>query len=227
MAIITRWRHAAGELVRVLCQAAARLGDPDLSEELLGAGERRAGRELAVVELQGLAELAADGDDRIERGEGVLEDKTDVAAEHPPPLDPAASRGDRDRGTAPRRDDPSRARQQPESPSARRTCPTRSRRRRRGFRCGRPRRRRRPRPGRSGRRPRTRRRGRRFRGRGRCRRVQKLAFFRRARSGGRAPGRRGRTCGPTASGHHRCRSPSSRRSAHRGSGRRAPPPSRA
>ncbi len=71
--------HPAGELVRVLLGAAAGVGDADQVEEgddpLGPLGGAR-----AVVDLDRLPDLRADGDDGVQRREGVLEHDRDVLA---------------------------------------------------------------------------------------------------------------------------------------------------
>ncbi|EGJ74927.1 putative peptide transport system ATP-binding protein [Streptomyces sp. Tu6071] len=79
--------HPAGELVRVLAHAFLGGGDADPLHEFDGLG---AGVLLghALVDGEHLAELLADGEDGVERGERVLEDHRDLRAAHlaPPVL---------------------------------------------------------------------------------------------------------------------------------------------
>ena len=80
--------HAAGELVRILADAASRLGDPHQLQHLGRAPERGRLRE-ALVERQRLGDLAADGQHRVERGHRLLEDHRDLVAADPAHLGPA------------------------------------------------------------------------------------------------------------------------------------------
>lgn len=71
--------HAAGELVRVVLESTVGVGDAHLLEHVA-----RVGRGLlaghALVPLEHLGDLSADGDDGVEGGERVLEDHADVTA---------------------------------------------------------------------------------------------------------------------------------------------------
>ena len=71
--------HAARELVRVLTQAAVRLGDPHLLHEFERAGAGRGGGQ-AAMDLQTVEQLAADGEHRVQRGHRLLEDHADLVA---------------------------------------------------------------------------------------------------------------------------------------------------
>ena len=67
MAIITRCRMPAGELVRVLARALARApGCRRASSILDGALPRASARRARVVQAHGLGDLVADGEDRVE-----------------------------------------------------------------------------------------------------------------------------------------------------------------
>ena len=70
--------HAAGELVRILVDAALGGGNADLLQQLDGA---LAGALLAHVGVgkDGLGELSADGVERVQRGQRVLEHHADLA----------------------------------------------------------------------------------------------------------------------------------------------------
>ena len=73
--------HAAREMVRILRQPPLRLGDADGFEKLHGAGAK--GRAIEVeMETQGFRDLGADGEERIERRQRILEDRADVAPAH-------------------------------------------------------------------------------------------------------------------------------------------------
>src|SRR5262249_56313181 len=71
--------HAAGELMRILARAPARLGDADKTEHLHHALLDALAAE-PLMQPQGLGDLAADGEDRIEAGHRLLEDHTDIVA---------------------------------------------------------------------------------------------------------------------------------------------------
>ena len=77
--------HTAGELVGIVIQARFGPGNADHLEELHGPLARLA---LAHVEVQfqRLGDLAADGEHRIERGHGILEDHGDAVAANVPQL---------------------------------------------------------------------------------------------------------------------------------------------
>ena len=64
--------HAAREAVRVVARAALGLRNADLVEQLDGAAPRGPAAD-APVQPDGLGDLAADGEDRIERGHRLLE----------------------------------------------------------------------------------------------------------------------------------------------------------
>ena len=81
IAIITRWRHAAGELVRERVEAAPRIRDAHHLEQL----ERPSRASLRVqlpMELEHLAELHPDVVDRVEAAGRLLEDHADPLAAH-------------------------------------------------------------------------------------------------------------------------------------------------
>jgi len=71
--------HAAGQLVRVLARAPARLGDADEAEHLHHALLDALAAE-PLMQPQGLGDLAADGEDRIEARHRLLEDHADIVA---------------------------------------------------------------------------------------------------------------------------------------------------
>jgi hypothetical protein len=71
--------HAAGELVGIFPHPARRRGDSDQGEHLNGAGFGVLCRE-TFVKPQRLADLAANGQHRVEAGHGLLEDHADVLA---------------------------------------------------------------------------------------------------------------------------------------------------
>ena len=71
--------HAARKLMRIFVRPALRLGDVDLAQHLDGAVHRVAFRE-ALVERDGLANLPADREQRIERGHRLLEDHGNLVA---------------------------------------------------------------------------------------------------------------------------------------------------
>ena len=73
--------HAARELVRILLEAAGRIGDADQAEQLDGARVRRSAIGSAVL-LERLGDLPADGENGIQRCHRLLEDHADVAAPH-------------------------------------------------------------------------------------------------------------------------------------------------
>src|SRR6266567_7540437 len=71
--------HAAGQLVRILACAPARLGDADKAEHLHHALLDALAAE-PLMQPQGLGDLAADGEDRIEARHRLLEDHADIVA---------------------------------------------------------------------------------------------------------------------------------------------------
>jgi hypothetical protein len=71
--------HAAGELVGVVVQALAGVGDGDLGEQVARGGARLAPVH-ALVEAQGLGDLLPDRQDRVQRGHRLLEDHGDPVA---------------------------------------------------------------------------------------------------------------------------------------------------
>ena len=71
--------HAAGELVGIFVDAHARRGDPDALEHVDG-GARAPRRRQPAMAHQGLADLVADGEARIERGHRLLEDHGEPVA---------------------------------------------------------------------------------------------------------------------------------------------------
>ena len=71
--------QAAAELVRIFAGALARFGDADFVHGLDGPLPGRAAAEL-LVQPQSLGDLFADGVDRVERGQRVLEDHRRVLA---------------------------------------------------------------------------------------------------------------------------------------------------
>ena len=71
--------HAARHLVRVGVDAAFGLGDVDAAQHFDGAVHRLLARQ-ALVQRDRLAHLAADGEQRIERGHRLLEDHRDLVA---------------------------------------------------------------------------------------------------------------------------------------------------
>ena len=81
MAIMTRWFMPARKLVRIVAQPPLGIGDADLVEQTqrLGLGRRAAE---AAMQLQRLAELAADAMHRVEAARRVLEDHGDALAAH-------------------------------------------------------------------------------------------------------------------------------------------------
>jgi hypothetical protein len=74
--------HPAGELVREGPRAFRGPGDADEVEQLHGPLPRGVAADV-LVDLQGLDDLAAHGEDRRERGHRVLEDHADLAAADP------------------------------------------------------------------------------------------------------------------------------------------------
>jgi len=71
--------HAPGELVRILGEAPVRVGYADQLQQI----ERARARRLFVhvlVDDERFHDLQSDGEHRIERGHGLLEDHGDVAA---------------------------------------------------------------------------------------------------------------------------------------------------
>ncbi len=73
--------HPAGELVRVLVHAALRIGDPDQPQQLDRPPPGRLLGDVLVSEDR-LEDLLADLVERVERGQGVLEDHRDLVAAH-------------------------------------------------------------------------------------------------------------------------------------------------
>ncbi len=71
--------HAAGELVRVFPDAPPRLGDADQRQHLHRPLLRVLARQ-TLMQPQGLADLAPDGQHRVERGHRLLEDHADGVA---------------------------------------------------------------------------------------------------------------------------------------------------
>ena len=71
--------HAARELVRIGVHAALRLGDVDAAQHLDRPVHRLAARH-ALVQRDRLADLAADRQQRVERGHRLLEDHRDLVA---------------------------------------------------------------------------------------------------------------------------------------------------
>ena len=71
--------HSAGKLVRVLVQMAGRIRQTDLIEQLHCLSPQRRSLEPAM-QHQGLADLPAYGQYRIERGHRILENNADLAA---------------------------------------------------------------------------------------------------------------------------------------------------
>ena len=94
--------HAARELVRILLEAPRRIGDADHVQQLDRApvGRRAVG---ALVLLQRLGDLPADGEHRIERGHRLLEHHADVAAADRAHLASREGSGGRGRRTGSRR----------------------------------------------------------------------------------------------------------------------------
>ena len=70
--------HPAGQLVWVVLEAGPGLGNADQLEQLLGPGV--AALSSIGVDLERLADLVADGEHRVERGQRILEDEPDAAA---------------------------------------------------------------------------------------------------------------------------------------------------
>jgi serine kinase of HPr protein (carbohydrate metabolism regulator) len=77
--------HAARQLVRVLLEAALGIGNADQAQEFDGTALRR-GRVGAAMLLDRLGDLAADRQDRVQRGHRLLENHADLAAAHLPHL---------------------------------------------------------------------------------------------------------------------------------------------
>jgi hypothetical protein len=73
--------HAARQFVRILSRPPLSLRDADFRQQFDGADGGRPGIEPAI-QLQALADLAADLHHGIERGHRVLEDDPDVATQH-------------------------------------------------------------------------------------------------------------------------------------------------
>ena len=71
--------HAAGELVRIFVDALLGRGDMDAAQQLDRALARRAPRAAAMAQ-DGLDDLIADGEARIERGHRLLEDHREPVA---------------------------------------------------------------------------------------------------------------------------------------------------
>ena len=74
--------HPARELVRVVVDAALRVGDPDQPEQLDRAPSRAACLGTSLVGLDRLDDLVADLVERVQRGQRVLEDHRDLVAAH-------------------------------------------------------------------------------------------------------------------------------------------------
>ena len=73
--------HPARQLVRVLLEPAHRIGDADQPQQLDGAPLRRRAVGAAML-LEGLGDLPADRQHRVQRGHRLLKDHADVAAAH-------------------------------------------------------------------------------------------------------------------------------------------------
>jgi hypothetical protein len=71
--------HTAGELVRVVLDAAGRLGDADLAEQLDGALDGLGVRQ-AEVDLEALGHESLDAEHRVQARDRVLKDHRDVLA---------------------------------------------------------------------------------------------------------------------------------------------------
>jgi hypothetical protein len=71
--------HAAGELVRVLAEAALGIGQADELQEFDGARPGVLPGDVAMHE-QGFGDLVADGEHRVQRGHRLLEDHRDLLA---------------------------------------------------------------------------------------------------------------------------------------------------
>jgi hypothetical protein len=71
--------HAAGELVRIVVEAGLRRRDADLAQQRECPLVCLAARHVQVSQNRFL-DLSADGVERVERGERILEDDTDLAA---------------------------------------------------------------------------------------------------------------------------------------------------
>ena len=71
--------HAAAELVWIVLDAAGRLGDAHLAQQLDGAGDRL-GVAHVQVHLEALGHQPLDAEHRVQAGDRVLEDHRDVAA---------------------------------------------------------------------------------------------------------------------------------------------------
>ena len=101
--------HAARQLVRILADPPLGLGDVHEAQHVDGFGERRTPRQ-PLMQGQGLGDLTADRQHRIERGHRLLKDHRDLVAAHPAhlglgqPDQVAAGKADR------AGDDPSRRR---------------------------------------------------------------------------------------------------------------------
>ena len=78
--------HPAGELVRVLVDAPLGEGHPDELQQLDRPRARVVLAHAGVVHLDGLPDLVADRQDRVQRGHRVLEDHRHVAAPDLPEL---------------------------------------------------------------------------------------------------------------------------------------------
>ncbi len=68
--------HAAAELMRIVVEPPCRIADADPVER--GDDFRGDVAHVGPVQLDGLADLVADGEDRVERGAGLLEDVGDL-----------------------------------------------------------------------------------------------------------------------------------------------------
>ena len=77
--------HAAAHLVRVVVDAGCGIGDLHQPEHLHGLVLRLPPRDL-LVEADGLGNLVADGEHRVQRGHGLLEHHGDLVAADPPHL---------------------------------------------------------------------------------------------------------------------------------------------
>ena len=71
--------HAARELVRILAHALRRIGNSHLGQKLRGALLRVSGRQ-GEMQTQHFGDLAADGEHRIQRRQGILKHEGDFPA---------------------------------------------------------------------------------------------------------------------------------------------------
>ena len=100
--------HPARELVRLMVDPLGRRRDADLGQQVDRTGT---GRPAAQAEMQadGLDQLLSDREERVQRGQRILEDRADLAAAHllhrpvAEPVDAPAADVDLARGDAPRR----------------------------------------------------------------------------------------------------------------------------